>query len=76
MSLTGGGKLIYRITNPEIIKKTSRKIIIPHNHVGNKLQHERDITKEPTRNLSAIGSKNDPSLLACEAQLRAIIPSN
>lgn len=73
---TGGGKLIYRIIKPAIIKNTSRKMIIPLSQTGNKLQQERDITREPTSSLSAIGSKKDPSLLACETQLRAIKPSN
>lgn len=72
---TGGGRLIYRITKPAVIKNTSRKIIIPHSHAGNKLQYERDITKVPTSSLSAIGSKKEPSLLAWETQLRAINPS-
>lgn len=73
---TGGGKLMYRITKPAEIRNTSRKIIIPLSHIGNRLQHVSDITRDPTSNLSAIGSKNDPSLLACDTQLRAIKPSN
>lgn len=59
-----------------MMRNTSREIIIPLSHTGNKLQHERDTTRDPTSNLSAIGSRNDPSLLACDTQLRAINPSN
>lgn len=55
---------MYLMIKPAIIRNTSRKIIIAHSHAGNKSQQERDITREPTSNLSAIGSKNDPSLLA------------
>lgn len=67
---------MYRITKPAMIKNTSRKMIIPQSQTGNKLQYDRDTTKEPTSNLSAIGSRNDPILLACDTQFRAIKPSN
>lgn len=74
--VTGGGRLIYRITSPAIIKNTSLKSIMAINQTGNKLQYASDKTSEPTRSLSAIGSKNEPILLACEAQFRAMNPSN
>lgn len=73
---TGGGRLIYRITRPAMIKNTSRNMIIPQSQTGNKLQYANEITKEPTSSLSAIGSRNDPNLLACDTQFRAIKPSN
>lgn len=73
---TGGGKLMYRITKPAIMRKTSRKMINPQSHIGNRLHHESDITNEPTSSLSAIGSRKEPSLLACDFQLRAMNPSN
>lgn len=76
ITLTGGGKLMNRITKPAIIRNTSRKMIIPQSQAGNRLQYDNDTTNEPTSNLSAIGSKNDPSLLACDAQFRAMKPSN
>lgn len=75
-NITGGGKLIYRITRPAIIRNTSRKMIIEQSHTGNKLQYDSEITSEPTSNLSAIGSRNDPNLLACDTQFRAMNPSN
>lgn len=73
---TGGERLIYRITNPAIIRNTSRKITIALNQIGNKLLIDNDMTNDPTNSLSAIGSKNEPSLLACDVQFRAIKPSN
>lgn len=67
---------MYRMTNPAIIKEISRKIIIALSQIGNRLQYVSEITSEPTNTLSAIGSKNDPNLLACDVQLRAMKPSN
>lgn len=76
MQLTGGGKLMNRMTKPAAIKNTSRNITIALNQMGKRLQSDSDTTSAPTSNLSAIGSKNDPNLLACEGQLRAMNPSN
>lgn len=63
---------MYRITNPAPIRKTSRKSTNPLSHSGNKLQYVNDITNEPTKSLSAIGSRNEPILLACDFQFLAI----
>lgn len=73
--LTGGGRLTKRITNPAMIKKRSRQITIALNQMGNRLPYDKDMTSAPTSILSAIGSRNEPNLLACDGQLRAIKPS-
>lgn len=74
--LTGGGKLIYRMTKPAVINEISRKMTIAHSQTGSRLQYVSEITNEPTNSLSAIGSKNEPNLLACDFQFLAINPSN
>lgn len=63
---------MYLMTNPAPIRKTSRNSTNPLSHNGNKLQYVNDITNEPTKSLSAIGSRNEPILLACDFQFRAI----
>lgn len=64
------------ITNPAMMRKASLKITIAHSQTGNNAQNERETTNEPTRSLSAIGSRNEPSLLACEDHVRAMKPSS
>lgn len=75
-TLTGGGRLMYRMTNPAVIKEMSRKMTIALNQIGMRPQYVSEMTSEPTSILSAMGSKNDPNLLACDFQFRAIRPSN
>lgn len=72
VQFTGGGRLMYRMTNPAAIKNTSLKRTIPHSHTGNRFVYVNEIANEPTNNLSAIGSRNDPTLLACEGQFLAM----
>lgn len=62
--LTGGGRLIKRITKPAMMRKASRHMTIALNQMGNKLLYDSDITNAPTNILSAIGSRNEPNLLA------------
>lgn len=64
------------MTNPADINEISRKMTIVHSQTGNRLQYVSEITNEPTNSLSAIGSKNEPNLLACDFQFLAINPSN
>lgn len=64
------------MTNPAVINEISRKMTIAHNQIGNRLQYVSEMTNEPTNSLSAIGSKNEPNLLACDFQFLAINPSN
>ena len=71
-SLTGGGRLINRITKPAIIKNTSRNSTMAVNQTGKRLQYASDITRDPTSTLSAIGSRNDPNLLDCDGQFLAM----
>lgn len=67
---------MYRIIKPAVIKNTSLRRTIAINQIGNKLQYASDSTSDPTNSLSAIGSKNEPILLACDVQFLAINPSN
>lgn len=64
-----------RITPPAVSKKASRQSTSTLNQIGNKLQYDIEMTNAPISNLSAIGSKNVPSLLACDGHVRAIAPS-
>lgn len=61
---------------PAMMRKMSLNITIALSQMGNKLHQEREMTNAPTSSLSAIGSRNDPNLLACEDQVRAMKPSS
>lgn len=63
---------MYRMTNPAAIKNASLNRTIPHSHIGNRFVYVKEITNDPTNNLSAIGSRNDPILLACDGQFLAM----
>lgn len=60
LQLTGGGKDLYLITNPAIIKSTSLLIIIPVRSNGMRSAYVNDKNKVPIKTLSAMGSKKLP----------------
>lgn len=74
--LTGGGKLIYLITNPAMTNATSRPTMSNVSGRGIKFCQVRETKSVPMRTLSAKGSRKEPMVVDCPFQFLAIQPSS
>lgn len=76
MKLTGGGKLLYLITNPAVTKAASLATISKVKESGINSCHVRHMNNVATKTLSAMGSKNEPIFEDWPFHVLAIHPSS